>query len=76
MPIYAYSCEKCGSEFERLITRTDRETPVSCPQCASQSVARTIALPAKTSSLTSEAATNCRGDGPPCSTFGCGRMRQ
>ncbi len=31
MPIYEYTCENCGDEFECIVYRTDE--PVSCPKC-------------------------------------------
>ena len=31
MPIYEYSCEDCGTKFEKLIRRTGEE--VICPSC-------------------------------------------
>ena len=31
MPIYEYSCEDCGTKFEKLIRRTGEE--VMCPSC-------------------------------------------
>ncbi len=32
MPIYEYSCNKCGNDFEELVFGN---TPPSCPQCGS-----------------------------------------
>lgn len=31
MPIYEYSCEDCGTKFEKLVRRTGDE--VLCPSC-------------------------------------------
>lgn len=31
MPIYEYTCQKCGLDFERLLL--DREEKVECPKC-------------------------------------------
>lgn len=31
MPIYEYSCEDCGTKFEKLVRRTSEE--VACPSC-------------------------------------------
>ena len=36
MPIYEYSCEDCGSNFEKLIRRTADRSEVACPKCTSQ----------------------------------------
>ena len=32
MPIYEYSCQKCGRDFEELVFD---ETPPPCPYCGS-----------------------------------------
>ncbi len=31
MPIFEYSCEDCGTKFEKLVRRTGQE--VECPSC-------------------------------------------
>ena len=33
MPIYEYTCEKCGDDFECIVFRTDES--VNCPKCGS-----------------------------------------
>jgi putative FmdB family regulatory protein len=33
MPIYEYTCEECGNEFELLVFRNDEP---ECPQCGSK----------------------------------------
>ncbi|WP_272699278.1 FmdB family zinc ribbon protein [Desulfovibrio sp. Fe33] len=34
MPIYEYTCKKCGNEFEELVLGAD--TVVTCPECGSK----------------------------------------
>ncbi|MBD3179376.1 MAG: zinc ribbon domain-containing protein [Candidatus Latescibacteria bacterium] len=36
MPIYRYSCSKCGNEFARLVRSSDAS--VTCPECGSEEV--------------------------------------
>lgn len=43
MPIYEFSCEKCGREFERLVFASDRE-PVKCPDCGSDHTRRELSV--------------------------------
>ncbi len=43
MPIYEYTCDQCGHEFEVLL-RTMGEKPV-CPACHSQQLTRKLSLP-------------------------------
>ncbi|MGO9239437.1 MAG: FmdB family zinc ribbon protein [Bryobacteraceae bacterium] len=33
MPIFEYSCEGCGTKFEKLIYRQDDEAALACPEC-------------------------------------------
>lgn len=41
MPVYAYSCERCGAHFERMQRFND--DPISiCPECEHQTVRRVI----------------------------------
>ena len=42
MPIYEYSCKKCGHEFEALVRRG--RTP-ACPACGEASLERRFSLP-------------------------------
>ncbi len=49
MPIYEYSCEACGHEFETLVL--GKESP-ECPSCESQDLERLLSLPTVHSSST------------------------
>jgi putative FmdB family regulatory protein len=33
MPIYEYSCDDCGSKFEKLVRRSAEAEAVRCPSC-------------------------------------------
>ncbi len=37
MPIFEYRCQKCGTEFERLLRHSERDNPQKCanPKCES-----------------------------------------
>ena len=76
MPIYEYTCERCGKEFECLVFRSD-DTP-ECPECNCAKVNRllspcgfmskgnggqTVKQSAGTSGCSSCAATSCAGCG-------------
>jgi putative FmdB family regulatory protein len=47
MPIYAYHCPACRTEFE-LLVRSD--TRIACPSCAGRKLERRISLPARPAS--------------------------
>jgi putative FmdB family regulatory protein len=45
MPIYEFTCQTCGNEFERLQSFSDTTTP-TCPKCQSVQVDRRLSSPA------------------------------
>jgi len=49
MPIYEFSCQKCGAQFELLVRRT---TELACPECNNTSLERLMSLPRVQSSVT------------------------
>ncbi|MDH3424847.1 MAG: zinc ribbon domain-containing protein, partial [Gemmatimonadota bacterium] len=53
IPIYEYSCQDCGNDFEALI-RGDAKAV--CPECESQNLERAFSLPTVHSSGTHEMA--------------------
>ena len=42
MPIYEYSCQACGHQFEALIRK---DVTPACPSCDSRELERLISLP-------------------------------
>jgi len=49
MPIYEYSCRKCGAAFELLVR--NKKTP-ACSSCGSEDLERQFSLPAVQSEST------------------------
>ena len=49
MPIFEYSCRKCGNEFEFLVLG---KVEPACPDCQSQDLERLLSLPAVKSEST------------------------
>ena len=45
MPIYAFTCDACGHEFDRLQKLSDPD-PVECPECGQPRVKRRLTAPA------------------------------
>lgn len=45
MPIYEYVCDKCGTDFEELVTKAS-SNPV-CPSCGSSSTRKLISAPVR-----------------------------
>ncbi|NPV28618.1 MAG: zinc ribbon domain-containing protein [Firmicutes bacterium] len=35
MPVFSYSCKRCGEEFTKLVRRQDQEK-VRCPRCGGE----------------------------------------
>ncbi len=44
MPIYAFACESCGHQFDRLQKMSDPDPDV-CPQCGKPGVRRQVTAP-------------------------------
>jgi len=42
VPIYEFSCNRCGHEFERLIR--EAKTAVSCPSCGGRKVVKKFSV--------------------------------
>ena len=53
MPIYEYSCQECGNEFEALVRG---EAQPSCPACGAVALERLFSLPTVQSSGTHDKA--------------------
>ena len=43
MPIYEFTCEECGKEFERLVFGSDQDA-VKCPACGSDRTRREFSV--------------------------------
>lgn len=41
MPIFEYTCSKCGKTFEKLVLGSRKEPPV-CPHCGTQKVTQQL----------------------------------
>ena len=44
MPIYAFQCQACGHQFDRLQKLSDAD-PTQCPECAQAAVTRKLTAP-------------------------------
>ena len=53
MPIWEYSCQACGHQFELLVRGT---TTPACKACGSETLTRLVSIPAVKSSGTHEKA--------------------
>lgn len=45
MPIYAFECDACGHQFDRLQKMSDPD-PTACPECGAPKVRRQLTAPA------------------------------
>lgn len=64
MPIYVYTCQSCGAEFEELVFSREAEQKIVCSSCQSKDVTRKMSTFVTTASESS-------GAGPNCSTGTC-----
>jgi len=59
MPIYEYSCKKCGHQFEELVQSS--ADPIACPQCTESNVEK----------MFSTFGVGVVGDSLPCASGAC-----
>jgi putative FmdB family regulatory protein len=76
MPIYEYTCDECGAEFEKIVRRSSEE--IACPKCESLGVARrasTFAFKSGSGRFVSSSAKTsaCAGCQPSGGCSGCRR---
>jgi putative FmdB family regulatory protein len=64
MPIFEYTCSKCGKTFEKLVLSRNQEPP-ACPQCGAKKVQQQFSTFASTSS-------SARSSGAACAPSGGG----
>jgi putative FmdB family regulatory protein len=76
MPIFEYTCEDCGTAFEKLV-RASSENGVACPSCGEHHVKKEFSSFAARATSGESAAPMQMGGGCPagmCQTPGmCGR---
>jgi putative FmdB family regulatory protein len=71
VPIYEYTCNNCGNEFELLIRGEEKP---ACPTCGRAKLTRSMSVPAAHTAATRDPtcpAKNACGM-PRCSGGGCG----
>lgn len=44
MPIYEYTCQECGQQFEKLVSMSASNQAVTCPSCHSTNCVKSISL--------------------------------
>ncbi|MDI9565475.1 MAG: Zinc ribbon domain protein [Chloroflexi bacterium ADurb.Bin120] len=65
MPLYAYHCDNCDQDFEKLVRFSDpnSNTP-ECPGCQSRKTRKRLSTIAAISSGQSQSAGGCVSSGP------------
>jgi putative FmdB family regulatory protein len=67
MPIFEYTCDDCGTKFEKLVRRTAESPAVACPSCGHDHLKQEY-------STFAAHAQNGKSEAPPmgCGTGMCG----
>ncbi|WP_223921918.1 zinc ribbon domain-containing protein [Geobacter sp. AOG2] len=60
MPIFEYSCRKCGLRFEKL-QRTGEELQIECPECGTAEIRKELSTFAAVAGTPPAAACSSRG---------------
>jgi putative FmdB family regulatory protein len=75
MPIYEYSCDSCGSKFEKLVRRSEEVLESGCPSCGDKHLTQeysTFAAHAGSASASSLPSCATGADMPSCGGGMCG----
>jgi putative FmdB family regulatory protein len=64
MPIYEYTCQDCGQQFEKLV-RVTSDQAVTCPSCQSDKCNKSISLccSSRTGSVSTGSSASCAPSG-------------
>jgi putative FmdB family regulatory protein len=72
MPIYEFACRKCNTDFEKLVSASQRDS-VACPSCGNDKTMRKVSLAAPAQMSSGRKAAEPAGCGmPSCCGGGCG----
>ena len=70
MPIYNYTCNACGKNFDLLVGVTSKKTSLKCKSCGSKDITKSFAaFGVKVNSPKSKANSSCMD----CPSSGCPR---
>ncbi len=69
MPIYEYSCSRCGREFERYVSAAG--TAVACPHCGNAKVMRRLSVVSVKTGGSVTSSAGSMGGGGCCGGGGC-----
>jgi putative FmdB family regulatory protein len=75
MPLYEFSCNECGTMFERILAFNVANNGVSCPDCGKTDARRLLSVFAAVSKSKTGETKAVAATGPGCgcsSSFGCG----
>jgi len=72
MPIYEYTCDKCGDEFEFFLR--GQEKP-ACPKCGGMKLRKRFSVPAAHTAGSSAPSSCPRGDRGGCGAPDCSGNR-
>ncbi len=66
MPIYEYSCQDCGTRFEKLVRRAAEVDELNCPSCGQKHLRQELSV------FAAHAGSNARqSELPMCPSGGC-----
>jgi putative FmdB family regulatory protein len=68
MPIYEYSCNKCGKNFEVLQSMGEGAEGLTCPSCGESELSKQFSTFAAGSAETTASAVGQGGGAPACGT--------
>ena len=71
MPMYEYLCAKCERDFEKLISSSESDERMTCPECGSHNVRKKLSLFGVGAKASLGGGTSSFGGGGCCSGGAC-----
>jgi putative FmdB family regulatory protein len=73
MPIYEYSCQDCGTKFEKLVRRLVDVPEIECPSCGQKHLKQELSsFVAAATGMNRPEPPSCPAGGPCHNPGGCG----
>jgi putative FmdB family regulatory protein len=69
MPLYEFTCEKCGATFEELLGAGLDDRGVTCPECGSEDIEKLVSRFASAGAPASKGGSGAGSCGPGSGRF-------
>jgi putative FmdB family regulatory protein len=71
MPVYAFHCDACKSDFDEIVSMSNRDKTVACPKCGSKKTGRKLSAVAVGAGKPGESGGHVHSGGCGCGRSAC-----